>query len=148
MARQALTVHTDTIESAAESSRAQFILARAAILTGNAEQAVEEFQKTLATSKDPRLISWSHIYLGRMLDLECKRDEAVAEYQEALKTRDGQQDTRLSAERGVKAPYSIHGHSCDDDSEDAPAPAPPKPQSNPPQTLIPGAASPNGTLMP
>jgi hypothetical protein len=148
MARQALTVHSDSLESAAESSRAEFILARAAILTGNAEQAIDGFQKTLATSKDPRLISWSHIYLGRMLDLECKRDEAVAEYQEALKTRDGQQDTRLSAERGVKAPYSIHGHSCDDDSDDAPAPAPPKPQSNPPQTLIPGAASPNGTLMP
>jgi hypothetical protein len=148
MARQALTVHTDSIESAADSSRAEFILARAAILTGNAEQAIDGFQKTLATSKDQRLISWSHIYLGRMLDLECKRDEAVAEYQEALKTRDGQQDTRISAERGVKAAYSIHGHSCDDDSDDAPAPARPKLQTNPPQTNMPGAASANETLKP
>ena len=86
----------------ADSARANFILARAAILTGHPEQAIDDFQKTLATSKEPRLLAWSHIYLGRMLDLDCKRDQAVAEYKEALKTRDGQQDTRLAAERGVK----------------------------------------------
>jgi hypothetical protein len=64
-----------------------------------------------------------------MLDLDCKRDEAVAEYQEALKTRDGQQDTRLAAERGVKTAYAIHGHSCEDDSaESAPGDVPEKPQ--------------------
>jgi tetratricopeptide (TPR) repeat protein len=103
---------------AADRARANFILARAAILTGHPEQAIDGFQKTLATSKDPRLLSWSHIYLGRMLDLDCKRDEAVAEYKEALKTRDGQQDTRLAAERGVKAAYAVNGHSCDDDAED------------------------------
>ena len=35
-----------------------------------------------------------------MLDLDCKRDEALSEYQLALTVRDGQQDTRLAAERG------------------------------------------------
>jgi phosphosulfolactate phosphohydrolase-like enzyme len=48
-----------------------------------------------------------------MLDLGCKRDQAVSEYQQALAVRDGQQDTRLAAERGVKTAYSIKGHSCD-----------------------------------
>jgi hypothetical protein len=66
-----------------------------------------------------------------MLDLDCKRDEALAEYQEALKTRDGQQDTRLAAERGVKAAYAVKGHSCDEDAgDDSPAPAPDKPQAD------------------
>jgi predicted negative regulator of RcsB-dependent stress response len=132
MARQALAAHadsSDSLEAIAESARADFILARAAILTGHPDQAVEGFQKTLSTSKDPRLLSWSHIYLGRMLDLDCKRDEAVGEYQEALKTRDGQQDTRLAAERGVKAAYAVKGHSCEEDAgEGSPAPAPDKPQ--------------------
>ncbi len=127
MARQALTVHSDAPESAADRSRAEFILARAAILTGHPDQAVDGFQKTLATSKDPRLLSWSHIYMGRMLDLDCKRDQAVTEYQAALQTRDGQQDTRLAAERGVKAAYSVHGHSCEDDEGDAADPAKPLP---------------------
>jgi len=118
LARQALTVHADTLESVAEGARADFILARAAILTGHPEDAINDFQKTLAATKEPRLMAWSHIYLGRMLDLDCKRDEAVAEYHEALAARDGQQDTRLAAERGVKAAYAVKGHSCDEDADD------------------------------
>ncbi|MGB7548132.1 MAG: tetratricopeptide repeat protein, partial [Terracidiphilus sp.] len=84
LARQALTVHSDTLESAADTARANFILARAAILAGHPEEAIDRFQKTLATSREPRLLAWSHIYLGRMLDLDCKRDAALAEYKEAL----------------------------------------------------------------
>jgi tetratricopeptide (TPR) repeat protein len=117
MARQVLAAHADTLESVAEGARANFILARVAVLTGHPEDAINDFQKTLATSKEPRLLAWSHIYLGRMLDLDCKRDEAVAEYNEALEARDGQQDTRLSAERGVKTAYAVQGHSCDDDAD-------------------------------
>ena len=137
LARQALTVHTDTLESVAEGARADFILARAAILTGHPEDAINDFQKTLATAKEPRLLAWSHIYLGRMLDLECKRDEAVAEYKEALAARDGQQDTRLAAERGLKMAYPRKDHGCDDDADDgksgdgADKPEPSKPVAGP-----------------
>jgi tetratricopeptide (TPR) repeat protein len=137
LARQALSTHADTIEASAESSRADFILARAAILTGHPDQAIDGFQRTLASSKDPRLLSWSHIFLGRMLDLDCKRDEAITEYQEALKTRDGQQDTRLAAEHGVKAAYAVKGHSCDEDASDDSA-TPDKPVTS----------APNGTSKP
>jgi len=119
MARQALTVHGDSLDSVADGARANFILARAAILTGHPEQAVSDFRKTLATSKDPRLLAWSHIYLGRMLDLDCKRDQALTEYKQALDNRDGQLDTRLAAERGEKAAYEVKGHSCEEeDAED------------------------------
>jgi hypothetical protein len=128
MARQTLTVHDDTLQSAADSARANFILARAALLTGHPDQAIDGFEKTLASSKDQRLLAWSHIYLGRMLDLSCKRDEAVSEYKDALTVRDGQMDTRLAAERGVKAAYAVNGHSCDEDAEDdAPPAGPDKP---------------------
>jgi hypothetical protein len=137
MARQALAVHADTLQSMADSARADFSLARAAILTGHPDQAIDGFQKTLATSKDPRLVSWSHIYLGRMLDLDCKRDEAQAEYKLALKTRDGQQDTRLAAERGVKEAYSVKGHSCEEDAEDEPA-----------EPAKPGISNPSGAQKP
>ena len=107
-------------------------------MTGHPEEAISRFQKTLATSKEPRLLAWSHIYLGRMLDLDCKRDQALSEYKLALEERDGQQDTRLAAERGVKAAYAVKGHSCeedDDDDHDAPpgsAPAPAKPRAQSP----------------
>ncbi len=98
-------------------------------MSGHADQAIDGFQKTLATSKEPRLLAWSHIYLGRMLDLDCKRDEALSEYKAALANRDGQQDTRLAAERGVKAAYAVKGHTCEDDdaADDLPEPGAAKP---------------------
>jgi hypothetical protein len=40
-----------------------------------------------------------------MDDLEHSRDEAVAQYQQALVTRDGQLDTKQAAESGLKQPY-------------------------------------------
>ncbi|MGA3159785.1 MAG: hypothetical protein ABSC77_01105 [Terracidiphilus sp.] len=154
MARKALVAHADSSslspDEAAVNARAEFILARVAILTGHPDQAIEGFQKTLAASKDPRLLAWSHIYLGRMLDLDCKRDEALTEYKEALKTRDGQLDTRLSAERGVKTAYAVRGHSCEDDADDtgSPSPAPAKPPTASPQPDKPESAWPNGTEKP
>ena len=104
IAQKTLAGQTDTVASTADAARAHFILARVDLMTGHPDEAIDDFQKTLATSKEQRLLAWSHIYLGRMLDLECKRDEALAEYNEALAVRDGQVDTRLAAERGVKRP--------------------------------------------
>jgi hypothetical protein len=142
LARQALSVHSDdSLASAAEGARANFILARAAALTGHPQDAISGFQKTLGSSTEPRLLAWSHIYLGRMMDLSCKRDEAVAEYKEALAARDGQQDTRLAAERGVKAPYMVKGHSCEEDSDEDDPGAGAKPDAAKPGSDKPGAAS-------
>jgi tetratricopeptide (TPR) repeat protein len=140
LARQALTVHDDTIQAVADEARANFILARAAIMTGHPEEAIDRFQKTIATSKDPRLLSWSHIYLARMLDLDCKRDAAVAEYKDALATRDGAQDTRLAGERGLKVAYTVNGHSCEDAEDDSDGGAAGKPGS--------GASAQQGTPKP
>jgi hypothetical protein len=139
MARQALTVHDDTLQSVSDQAHANFILARAAILSGHPDEAISRFQTTLATTREPRLLAWSHIYLGRMLDLQCKRDQALAEYKLAMENRDGQQDTRLAAERGVKAAYAVKGHSCEeDDAGDEPDAAPDKP----------GQAQPNAPAKP
>ena len=129
MAQNLLAAETDTIASIADGARAHFILARVDLLTGHPGQAVDDFQKTLATSNDRRLLAWSHIYLGRLLDLECKRDDALAEYKAAYEVRDGQLDTRLAAERGIKAAYSQRGHEndCDENAgDDEPGPGPAK----------------------
>ncbi len=134
MANKALADRSDTLQAVAQEARANFILARAALLTRRPEDALDRFQKVIAESKEPRLVAWSHIYLGRMLDVECKRDEAVTEYQAALAARDGEQDTRLAAERGVKTAYLMKGQSCGDDADDSNAAPPAKPaQSAPPK---------------
>jgi len=123
IARQSLVVASKDDagkDDTGDVGRANFILARTAILTGHPDEAMAGFQKAAATAKETRIQAWSHIYLGRMADLDCKRDEALSEYKEALAVRDGQQDTRLAAERGVKAAYAVKGHSCDADAGDAP----------------------------
>ena len=67
-----------------------------------------------------------------MLDLECKRDEALSlNTRRPSPSRDGQLDTRLAAERGVKTAYLMKGHSCDDDGDDAGAPPAAKPGPEP-----------------
>jgi tetratricopeptide (TPR) repeat protein len=132
IAQQFLAAGSDTLDSVAEGARANFILARVAAMTGRPEAAIDGFQRALKTTKEPRLLAWSHIYLGRMLDLDCKRDEAVSQYKQALETRDGQQDTRLAAEHGVKAAYAVKGHSCDEDADDDTSVTPPaKPDAGP-----------------
>jgi len=132
MARQLLTMSSS--DQTVDTGRANFILARAAILTGHPDEAMAGFQKAAATAKETRILAWSHIYLGRMLDLDCKRDEALSEYKEALAVRDGQQDTRLAAERGVKAAYAVKGHSCE---EDADADGPEGAESKSPTSSVP-----------
>jgi hypothetical protein len=138
IARKALADHSDSLQSVPQEGRADFILARVAIMTGHPDEAIDRFQKTVAISKEPRLLAWSHIYLGRMLDLECKRDQALTEYQQALAVRDGQQDTRLAAERGVKAAYAVKGHSCEEDADDDSGSTPPAKPGSPP-TPTPGS---------
>lgn len=136
IAKKALSAdHSDSLQSVAEEGRADFILARVALITGHPDDAIDRFQKTIAISKEARFVAWSHIYLGRILDVECKRPEAVTEYQQALAARDGQQDTRIAAERGVKTAYLLKGQSCDqdaDDDSDNPSAKPAPPTQPPP----------------
>ncbi len=126
LARQSLVLapkDNSTKSEPGDIGRANFILARAAILTGHPDQAITGFQKAVASATETRILAWSHIYLGRILDLDCRRDEALSEYKSALAVRDGQQDTRLAAERGVKAAYAVKGHTCEvDPTADADGP--------------------------
>ncbi|MDQ1451759.1 MAG: hypothetical protein QOK38_1625 [Acidobacteriaceae bacterium] len=139
LAHQALTQHTG------DTARADFLLARCAVMQRNVPDARHYFEETVRLGKDPRLLAWSHIYLGRMDDLEHSRDEALAQYQQALVTRDGQVDTKEAAEHGLKEPYGPPAgvHQQQDDSSDdtqpaqkpdAPAqPVPPAPPTASPQ---------------
>ena len=100
LAQQALDQHTSN------PGRAHFILARADIMSGKMDAAVQEFTEASKVSHDLRTIAWSHIYLGRLDDLQGDRSAAVAEYQAAMQSRDGRQDTSRAAEAGLKAPFA------------------------------------------
>jgi len=146
LAQKAIAGETNTPASMAAAARANFILARVALMTGHPNEAFEDFHKTIATGKDPRIVAWSHIYLGRMLDLSCRRDEALAQYKAAMASRDGRLDTRLAAERGEKGPYEVNGHTCQADA-DADEGAPP-PAAKPAASTTAGSSAPQGTAKP
>lgn len=93
----------------ADHGRAQYILARVELGKGHAEEAKSGFEETLAASKDPRTVAWSHIYLGRLYDTmrTPDREHAVLEYKAALASRDSRPDTRVAAESGLKKPFAL-----------------------------------------
>jgi tetratricopeptide (TPR) repeat protein len=92
-----------------DHGRAQYVLARIDLMSGNPDEAMAAFQATLKASGDPRTLAWSHIYLGRLYDTmqQPNRDKAIAEYKLALTVRDAKPDTRLAAEKGIKAPFAL-----------------------------------------
>ena len=95
--------------------RATYGLAVASALSGKPDRARELFSKVIAASKsspaegtaqpDPANVSWSHIYLGRMYDVEGQRDLAVAQYQEALAVAGAPESARTAAQRGMETGY-------------------------------------------
>ncbi len=100
LARQALD------DPSEDPARALFILARTATMNSDVNTARMYFERTLAVAREPRLVAWSHIYLGRIFDLQENRAGAVQHYQAALTAGDPAPDTRSAAERGLKEPYS------------------------------------------
>ncbi|HTV82641.1 MAG TPA: hypothetical protein VME18_08320 [Acidobacteriaceae bacterium] len=101
LAEMAIQDHTG------DPGRAEFILARADLMNNQVDQAVAAFQKTLAESKDARYLAWSHIYLGRIDDVEDERPQALAQYRAAMDARDGQPDTLAAAQSGLKKPFAL-----------------------------------------
>ena len=120
MARKALDSHSG------DAGQADFILARVDLMSGKIDDAQAAFKNTLAASKEPRMLAWSHIYLGRILDVEEQREEAIAEYNAALAVRDGQPDTKAAAEAGLKKAFELP-HRAQPDGDDDSGQNPPKP---------------------
>jgi tetratricopeptide (TPR) repeat protein len=88
---------------------ATYVLARIDLMEGDPEKASKGFEQTLALSKDPRTVAWSHIYLGRLYDTMDPPDraKAVAEYKLALATRDSLPDTKQAAQSGIAKPFLL-----------------------------------------
>ena len=94
-----------SLQANEDPARAYFVLAKAASFSGDMPGAQTDFQKAVDTGKDPHVLAWSHIYLGRIFDLQGERDSALAQYKAALAINDVPPDAKTAAERGVQQPY-------------------------------------------
>jgi tetratricopeptide (TPR) repeat protein len=89
-----------------DSGRALFILAEVATANRDMEGARKYFEQALQTAKEPKVIAWSHIYLGRIFDLRENRDAALGEYRAALDAAGGTlPEAKLAAQKGLASPY-------------------------------------------
>jgi hypothetical protein len=88
-----------------DQGRALFILAQVAVANKNREGALENFQKAIQATKDPKVVAWSHVYLGRILDMKEDREAAMNEYRAALTAGVGLPEVKAAAERGLQQAY-------------------------------------------
>ena len=92
-------------EKKEDTGYALFILARASTMSRDMEGARSYFERTLEVSKEQKLIAWSHIYLGRIYDLQEDRDSALVQYKAALSAGDPSPEVRNAAEKGMQQAY-------------------------------------------
>lgn len=92
-----------------DHAEAHYVLARIDVMERQPDEAISHFEQVLQSSKEPRTLAWSHIYLGRLYDVMPvpNREKALAEYRAALTVRDGQLDTKEAADRGIKEPFAL-----------------------------------------
>ena len=101
-----------------DAARAHFLMARIETHEGLMDDAQSSFEQTIALSKDPRTTAWSHIYLGRIYDIQQQREKALTQYRAALATRDSRSDTKAAAQSGIDKPFSVPKRT--EENDDAP----------------------------
>jgi tetratricopeptide (TPR) repeat protein len=100
LAQQALDEQVD------DPGRALFVLAQIATVNRDMEGARSYFQQALQTAREPKVVAWSHIYLGRIFDLKEDRFAAIEEYRAALNVAGTTlPEVKLAAQKGLDQPY-------------------------------------------
>lgn len=95
-----------------QNPRAIYGYAVASVMMRDADRAKDYFRRILQPPSDrpegkplgagdPRLIAWSHVYLGRIYEVEGKRDLALSEYRAALAVEGAPEAARSAAKRGI-----------------------------------------------
>jgi tetratricopeptide (TPR) repeat protein len=97
-------------EKSEDQGHALFILARVATRQGDMQNARTYFQRTLEVGGEPKVVAWSHIYLGRIFDLQENREAALEQYRAALNGAGTMAEVKAAAERGLQQPYEPPSH--------------------------------------
>jgi hypothetical protein len=93
-----------------DPGRALFILAQAAAMNHDMQGARSYFEQAASVAKEPSVVAWSHIYLGRICDLQEDRAAALDQYRAALTAGGGLPEAKAAAEHGIEQPYEPPSH--------------------------------------
>ena len=92
-------------EKREDPGRALFILAQVATMNRDMQGARNYFQQALDVAREPKVLAWSHIYLGRIYDLQEDRAAALDQYRAALNSGGSLPEAKAAAEHGIAQPY-------------------------------------------
>lgn len=92
------------IDAKEDQGRAFFVLARVSVAEGKLADAQDFFEHAVTATGDGKIRGWSHVYLGRILDMQSRRGEALEQYRAAL-TPEATPELRAAAEKGLQEPY-------------------------------------------
>ena len=98
-------------EKSEDPGRALFILAQVATMNRDMQGARTYFQRALESTQEPKVVAWSHIYLGRIFDLQEDRAAAIDQYRAALTAGAALPEAKKAAEHGMQQPYEPPNHS-------------------------------------
>ena len=90
-----------------KSERALYGMAVVASSTGKPDLARKYFEETLDNARDLRIVTWSHIYLGRLDDVDGNRKKALAQYRAASLTAGRYPEALQAVEKGLKEPFGF-----------------------------------------
>ena len=77
---------------------------------GDPELAEDYFVRTIQSdTAETAMIVWSHIFLGRIYDIECERESALEQYRLAIRIGDDTRGAQAAARAGREAPF---GEGC------------------------------------
>jgi tetratricopeptide (TPR) repeat protein len=104
------------LDQDATQPRAMYGLAVASLMSGQGDEAMRIFQALVsapdnnastrqAEAIDPAILAWSHVYLGRLYDLQDERDQALVNYRAALGVNGAPETARVAAQRGIDEVY-------------------------------------------
>jgi len=97
-------------EKSEDPGRALFILAQVATMKRDMQGARGYFEQALTVAQEPKVVAWSHIYLGRIFDLQEDRAAALDHYRAALNAGANLPEAKAAAEHGVEQPYEPPAH--------------------------------------
>jgi len=97
-------------EKKEDPGRAFFILAQVATRKRDLPGAQRYFEQALGVTHETQVLAWSHIYLGRIMDLQEDRAAALDHYRAALTAGSALPEAKAAAERGLAQPYEPPSH--------------------------------------
>jgi tetratricopeptide (TPR) repeat protein len=97
-------------EKKEDPGRALFILAEVATHNSDMQGARNYFERALEVAREPKVVAWSHIFLGRIFDLQEDRPAALDHYRAAESAGSALPEAKAAAELGLRQPYEPPSH--------------------------------------